>query len=43
MIHRTLFDDYHEIFRESLKRFIANEILPHYADWEKAGIAPRSM
>jgi acyl-CoA dehydrogenase len=43
MIPRTIFDDYHEIFRASLKRFIAEEILPHYADWEKAGIAPRSI
>jgi acyl-CoA dehydrogenase len=43
MIPRTLFDDYHEIFRDSLKRFIINDILPHYADWEKAGIAPRSI
>jgi len=43
MIPRTIFDEYHEIFRASLKRFIAEEILPNYADWEKVGIAPRSI
>jgi len=43
MIPRTIFDEYHEIFRASLKRFIADEILPNYADWEKVGIAPRSI
>lgn len=43
MIPRPIFDSYHEIFRDSLKRFIADEILPNYADWEAAGIAPRSI
>ncbi|MEJ6770678.1 MAG: acyl-CoA dehydrogenase family protein [Paracoccaceae bacterium] len=43
MIPRTLFDEYHEMFRDQLKRFIAKEILPYYADWEEAGIVPRSI
>ena len=41
MIPRTLFTPEHEIFRESVRRFIAEEILPHHAAWERAGIVPR--
>lgn len=41
MIPRTLFTPEHEIFRESVRRFIAEEILPHHAAWERAGIIPR--
>jgi acyl-CoA dehydrogenase len=43
MIPRTLFSDEHEIFRSSVRRFIAEEILPHHAEWQKAGITPRSL
>jgi hypothetical protein len=28
-VHRTLFDDEHDLFRESVRRFIAAEIAPH--------------
>lgn len=41
MIPRTLFADEHEIFRDMVRRFIAAEITPHHADWERAGIVPR--
>lgn len=41
MIPRTLFDPDHEIFRDTVRRYIATEITPHHADWEKAGIVPR--
>ena len=40
---RELFDDVHESFRESVAAFVAKEMVPHYLDWEKAGIAPRSL
>ena len=43
MIPRTLFGSEHEIFRGSLRRFIAEEITPHHAEWEKAGIVPREL
>lgn len=42
MIPRTLFSEDHEIFRESVRRFIAAEITPHHGDWEKAGMVPRT-
>ena len=43
MIPRTLFTPEHELFRDQVKRFIAAEITPHHADWEKAGIVPREV
>jgi acyl-CoA dehydrogenase len=43
MIPRTLFDDGHEAFRETVRRFIAKEITPHYAQWEKDGIVSREI
>ena len=43
MIPRTLFTGEHELFRDQVRRFIATEITPHHAAWEKAGIVPRSL
>ena len=42
MIPRTLFSPEHDLFRDQVRRFIATEILPHHADWEKDGIVPRA-
>jgi alkylation response protein AidB-like acyl-CoA dehydrogenase len=33
----------HAIFRDSVQKFIAAEIAPHYEAWEKAGIVPRDI
>jgi acyl-CoA dehydrogenase len=41
MIPRTLFSSEHDTFRESVRRFVQAELVPHHADWEKAGIVPR--
>jgi len=38
-----LFAAEHDLFRDQVRRFIASEITPHHADWEKAGIVPRSL
>ncbi len=43
MIPRTLFTGEHELFRDQVRRFIASEVTPHHAAWEKAGIVPRSL
>lgn len=40
---REIFESEHEMFRSSVKRFVAEEILPHYAKWEEEGIAPREI
>lgn len=31
----------HRMFRDSLRRFLAKEIVPHIEEWEEAGIVPR--
>ena len=41
MIPRTVFNEEHEIFRASVRRFIEQEIAPHHGEWEKSGIVPR--
>ena len=43
MIHRTLFSPEHEAFRDSFRRFIANEIAPFHADWEEQGYVDRQV
>ena len=40
---RDHFDDEHRAFRESCAAFVAKEVVPHYLDWERDGIAPRSL
>jgi alkylation response protein AidB-like acyl-CoA dehydrogenase len=40
---RNLFTDEQEQFRESFRRFLAAEVQPHYAGWERAGIVPREI
>jgi alkylation response protein AidB-like acyl-CoA dehydrogenase len=42
-VERTLFDEDHELFRDSVRRFIAADLLPHNDDWERAGVVDRSM
>ena len=36
-------DETHELFRESFRAFVEREMVPHYDEWELAGIAPRSL
>ncbi len=43
MIPRTLFSPEHDLFRETVRRFVENEITPHHAKWEKAGEVPREL
>ncbi|HZZ48116.1 MAG TPA: acyl-CoA dehydrogenase family protein [Pseudonocardia sp.] len=43
MIPRTLFSPEHDLFRDTARRFIAEEILPNYARWESEGIVPRDV
>jgi acyl-CoA dehydrogenase len=40
---RDLFDDEHNDYRESYRTFLTREVLPHYAEWEKAQIVPREL
>jgi alkylation response protein AidB-like acyl-CoA dehydrogenase len=42
-VRRTLFTDEQEAFRESFRRFLAKEVVPHHEQWERAGIVPREV
>jgi acyl-CoA dehydrogenase len=43
VIPRSLFSAEHDLFRDTVRRFIAAEVVPHYAGWEKAGVVPRDV
>ena len=40
---RRIFDDEHEDFRQSVRRWLTNEVAPHFDDWERDGIVPREV
>ncbi|MEV7804897.1 acyl-CoA dehydrogenase family protein [Microbispora sp. NPDC088329] len=42
-MRRDLFDEEHDLFRETVREFIAREVVPHHAQWEKDGIVPREV
>jgi alkylation response protein AidB-like acyl-CoA dehydrogenase len=43
VIPRTLFAEEHDAYRESIRRFIEREVVPHYMSWEDAGQVPREV
>jgi alkylation response protein AidB-like acyl-CoA dehydrogenase len=42
-MRRTLFEPEHIDYRESVRRFIAEEIAPHHERWESEGVVPREL
>jgi alkylation response protein AidB-like acyl-CoA dehydrogenase len=42
-MRRASFDPEHADYRESVRRFIAEEIEPHHEQWEREGIVPREL
>jgi acyl-CoA dehydrogenase len=42
-MRRDLFTPDHEAFRELARDFVAKEVVPHYAEWEKTGHLPREV
>lgn len=42
-MRRDIFTADHESFREMARDFVAKEVVPHYADWERAGRLPREL
>lgn len=42
-MRRTIFDDVHAQFRESVRTFLQREAVPHEAAWERAGIIDRGF
>jgi alkylation response protein AidB-like acyl-CoA dehydrogenase len=42
-VRRTLFNEDHEAFRETIRDFIQAEVAPVYEEWEQAGHPPREF
>ncbi|MCW3019220.1 MAG: acyl-CoA dehydrogenase [Solirubrobacterales bacterium] len=42
-MRRTIFEDEHEDFRASVRRFLASEAVPHTEAWESAGVVDRGF
>ena len=43
MLRHPAITEEHEAYRETARRFVANEILPHAATWDEAGEFPREL
>lgn len=41
MFRRTLFSSEHEMFRDTVRRFVAEHVEPHHAQWEEDGQVSR--
>ncbi|CAB1327619.1 unnamed protein product [Coregonus sp. 'balchen'] len=40
---RRIFNDDHDMFRESVRRFWTEEVVPYHKEWEKAGMVSREL
>jgi acyl-CoA dehydrogenase len=40
---RSIFAEDHEVFRDSVRRFVTTEIVPHLDDWRRADGMPRTL
>lgn len=43
MIERSLFQPEHEMWRDSVRKFVEKEIVPFHDQWEEDGIVPREL
>src|SRR3546814_14195497 len=43
MIERNIFSEEHEMWRDSVRKFVEKEIVPFHDQWEKEGIVPREL
>ncbi len=42
-MQRALFNEEHDLFRDSWRRFVEKEIVPHHDQWQQDGIVPRAL
>ena len=42
-MQRNIFESEHQVFRDSVRAFVENEILPFHARWEEEGMVPREI
>ena len=43
MIERTLFSEDHNLFRDSFRKFLENEVIPYHDQWEEQGYVDREV
>lgn len=43
LVPRTAYTEDHEAFRQTVRRFMQEEIAPHGAEWGEAGVVPKSI
>lgn len=43
MIERTLFSEEHQLFRDTVRKFMQQEVVPYHAQWEEEGMVPREL
>lgn len=43
MIERTVYEQEHEMFRDSVRKFLEDEVAPHHEQWEEDGQVDRSV
>jgi alkylation response protein AidB-like acyl-CoA dehydrogenase len=43
MFERRLFREEHDMFRDTVRKFVEREIGPHHQQWEKDGVVPRDL
>ncbi|NLG55147.1 MAG: acyl-CoA dehydrogenase family protein, partial [Rhodococcus sp.] len=42
-MQRTVFNEDHEVFRKTVRDFVAKEVAPVYTEWEAQGHPPRDF
>jgi alkylation response protein AidB-like acyl-CoA dehydrogenase len=42
-MERRIFSEEHDQFRATVARFVADEVVPHHAAWERDGMVPREL
>lgn len=43
MIDRLIFDEEHDMFRDSVRKWAEAEVTPHFEDWQKTGMVSREV
>ena len=43
LLARTAYDEDHEAFRQTVRKFVEAEVAPHQATWAEAGIVPKAL
>lgn len=43
MIERTLFSEEHHMFRDSVRKFVEQNVTPHHAQWDEDGMVSREV